>query len=172
MFKHLLCATAIAMSVTAAYADGYAVPSNAVPTGLIVEVEPVFVYSSVPQTQEQCGAVQVPVYGGYVQPYGNNVGNVFAGAIVGGAIGNQFGNGQGNDVATVLGAIIGANVAATPRQQVGVVGYATEYQCNLVTTNVQSQTITHYRITYEYNGNYHTINTRNPLLVGQRILIQ
>lgn len=172
MLKHLVCATAMAMSVTAASADGYAVPSNAVPTGLIVSVEPAYVYSSIPQTQEQCAQVQVPVYGGYGQPYGNNVGNVFAGAIIGGAIGNQFGNGQGNDVATVLGAIVGANVAARPQQQVGIVGYTTEYQCNLVTTNVQGQSITHYRVTYEYNGTYHTINTRNPLLVGQRILIQ
>jgi uncharacterized protein YcfJ len=171
MLKHLVCAAVIALSATAASADAYVVESNSVPTGLIVEVEPVFVYSSIPQTQEQCVQVQVPVYGGYGynQPY---AGNAIAGAIIGGAIGNQFGNGQGNDVATVLGAIIGANTALRPRQQVGIVGYNTEVECRLVTTNVQNQTITHYRVTYEYNGNYHTISTRNPLLVGQRILIQ
>ena len=167
MFKSLALAATIAIVATSAAADGYAVPNGAVPTGLIVQVEPVVVYSSVPQTQEQCAQVQVPVYGGYGQP---GAGNVFAGALIGGAIGNQFGNGQGNDVATVLGAIIGANAAARPRA--GVVGYTSEYQCNMVTVNVETQNITHYRVTYEYNGMYHTINTRNPLLVGQRILVQ
>lgn len=167
MFKSLAFAATLAMVATSAVADGYAVPQGTVPTGLIVQVEPVFVYNSVPQTQEQCTQVQVPVYGGYGQP---GAGNVFAGAIIGGAIGNQFGNGQGNDIATVLGAIVGANVASQPR--VGVVGYTSEYQCNLVTVNVETQTITHYRVTYEYNGRYHTISTRNPLLVGQRILVQ
>ena len=171
MLKHLVCAAAIALSATSATADGYAVQSNSVPTGVVVEVQPIYVYSNVPQTQEQCAQVQVPVYGGYGynQP---NAGNAIAGALIGGAIGNQFGNGQGNDVATVLGAIIGANTALRPRQQVGIVGYATEVECRLVTINVQNETITHYRVTYEYNGNYHTISTRNPLLVGQRILIQ
>lgn len=171
MFKSLAFAATLAMLASSAVADGYAVPQGTVPTGLIVQVEPIYVYSSTPQTQEQCAQVQVPVYGGYGynQPY---AGNAIAGAIIGGAIGNQFGNGQGNDIATALGAIIGANTALRPRQQVGVVGYATEYQCNLVTVNVETQTIAHYRVTYEYNGAYHTIKTRNPLLVGQRILVQ
>ena len=167
MFRSFAFAATLAMVATSAVADGYAVPNGAVPTGLIVQVEPIYVYNSVPQTQEQCTQVQVPVYGGYGQP---GAGNVFAGAIIGGAIGNQFGNGQGNDIATVLGAIVGANVASQPR--VGVVGYTSEYQCNLVTVNVETQTIAHYRVTYEYNGRYHTIKTYNPLLVGQRILVQ
>lgn len=167
MFKSLAFAATLSMLATSAVADGYAVPQGTVPTGLIVQVEPIYVYNSIPETQERCAVYQVPVYGGYGQPNG---GNVIAGAIIGGVIGNQFGNGQGNDIATALGAIIGANSAA--RSQVGIVGYNNEYQCNLVTVNVETQTITHYRVTYEYNGRYHTINTRNPLLVGQRILVQ
>jgi uncharacterized protein YcfJ len=167
MFKSLAFAATLAMLATSAVADGYAVPQGTVPTGLIVQVSPIYGYSTIPQTQEQCNEIQVPIYGSYGQP---NNGNVIAGAIIGGVIGNQFGNGQGNDIATALGAIIGANQAARPR--VGIVGYNTEYQCNLVTVNVQTEIITHYRVTYEYNGRYHTINTQNPLLVGQRILVQ
>ena len=99
MFKSLAFAATLSMLATSAVADGYAVPQGTVPTGLIVQVEPIYVYSSTPQTQEQCAQVQVPVYGGYGynQPY---AGNAIAGAIIGGAIGNQFGNGQGNDIAT------------------------------------------------------------------------
>jgi uncharacterized protein YcfJ len=157
--KHLL-PIALIFAASAAAADGYA--EN---IGVVVEVQPIYSTVVTPRVQERCFEAQVPVYG-YNQA---NPGNVFAGAIIGGAIGNQFGSGQGNDAMTILGAIVGANQAAQNNR--GVVGYNSEWRCEMVQVEEQSQIIDYYRVTYQFGGVYNTINTRNAFQPGQRILI-
>jgi uncharacterized protein YcfJ len=160
MFKSAILALTITLIASVSYADGYTRK-----TATVVDVEPQYVYSYVPSTQEQCSQVQVPVYG-QTNPSPNDV---LTGAIIGGVIGNQFGGGSGKDIATALGAVIGANKAGQPRS--GVVGYQTEYRCQLVTVETETRHFDHYRVTYKYKGHYYAIETNKLYEVGQRIYI-
>jgi uncharacterized protein YcfJ len=160
MFKKHLLSIALVLVASTAAADGYA--EN---VGVVVDVQPIYNTIVTPRVQERCFEAQVPVYG-YTQP---NAGNALAGALIGGAIGNQFGSGSGNDAMTVLGAIVGANQAT--RNNNVVVGYNTEWRCEMVRFEEQNQIIDYYRVTYQFGGVYNTINTRNAFQPGQRILI-
>jgi uncharacterized protein YcfJ len=160
MFKNLL-ALAFIMTASTAAADGY---SNQ--RGVVVDIKPIYSTSYTPIVEERCFETQVPVYG-YNHP---NTGNVLAGAIIGGSIGNQFGSGSGNDAMTVLGAIIGANQASQPRR--GVVGYASEWNCETVHLEEETRVFHHYQVTYYLNGVYYKINSDRAYEVGQRIIVK
>ena len=136
--KSLTLATLIALAATPSLAE-YAV--NATITDHFRTVT-----RNVPQTEQVCSTVEVPVYGG-----GSNTGDTIVGAIIGGAIGNQFGNGNGKDAMTVLGAIVGADVANRSAQGNSVVGYRREQQC---------ENVTNYTTTYEEVYSHSTIMWR------------
>jgi uncharacterized protein YcfJ len=160
MFKKILAIAAI-FTATSANADGYASK-----TGIVVNVEPVYSTAYAPKVQEQCFEAQIPVYG---QVQGSS-GDALLGAVIGGAIGNQFGGGSGKDAMTVLGAIVGANEATKPSNR--VVGYTTEWRCEMVKINQETKILHHYQVTYKLNGRYHRVNVDRPFEVGQSITIQ
>lgn len=156
--KHLLSFTFI-LAATSALADGYSESR-----GVVVDVQPVYSTAYTPRVQERCFEAQVPVYG-YNQP---SAGNALAGALIGGAIGNQFGSGSGNDAMTVLGAIVGANQATHGQR---VVGYSSEWRCEMVQVEEETRVFHHYQVTYQMHGVYYKINTDRAYEVGQRIKI-
>ena len=159
MMKTLIPLTFV-LSATSALADGYASQ-----TAVVVDVDAVYSTAVEPVAQEQCFETQVPVYG-MTQ---GSAGDALLGAIIGGAIGNQFGSGSGQEAATVLGAIVGANQATQPSR--GVVGYSSEWRCEMVYVNHETQIFHHYQVTYELHGKYYRINTDELYEVGQRIVI-
>ena len=79
---------------------------------------------------EECGMVDVPVYGILDRPASG--GEVLSGAVVGGVIGNLFGSGSGNDAMTVLGAIIGGTTANERKKERVIVSYTQKHQCKTV----------------------------------------
>jgi uncharacterized protein YcfJ len=160
MIKTLL-ATTIVFIATSAYADGFAETR-----GVVVDVEPVYSTRYASSVQEQCFEQKVPVYG-YNQP---SSGDVLAGALIGGAIGNQFGGGSGKDAMTVLGAIVGADAAG--RGSNGVVGYTSEWRCQLVDVPQETRSFEYFLVTYESRGRYYQVETDQLFEVGQRIKIQ
>lgn len=160
MIKHLLTIVTV-FAATTASADGYASQ-----TGVVVDVEAVYSTEYTPRTQEQCFEAQVPVYG---QRQGSAA-DALTGAIIGGVIGNQFGSGSGKDAMTALGAIVGANQAGGSSQ--GVVGYTSEWRCEMVRVEEETRIFHHYQITYELNGRYHRVNTDRLFEVGERITVR
>ena len=117
------------------------------------------VIKNVPQTQQICNTVEVPIYG-RVQGGQASTGDTIVGAIIGGAIGNQVGGGSGKDAATVLGAIIGADVAnKRGSQQQVITGYRQEQRCQNQTTytRVEERVYTHSTIRFKENGRWITL---------------
>jgi uncharacterized protein YcfJ len=159
MIKTIISTAAI-LFATGAMADGYNIRQ-----GTVVDVEAVYSNSYTHVVQEQCFEQQVPVY----QNRQGSTGDVFAGAIIGGAIGNQFGGGSGKDAMTILGAIVGADVASRPRDK--VVGYTSEWRCEMVEVPQETRVFHHYQVTYLMNGKHYRINTDRLFEVGQRITI-
>jgi uncharacterized protein YcfJ len=137
--KNLVLTTALLLTATPVLAE-YAITATVTDHFRTVT-------RNVPQTEQVCSTVEVPVYGGQ----GSNTGDTIVGAIIGGAIGNQFGNGNGKDAMTVLGAIVGADVANRSAQGNSVVGYRREQQCQNITT---------YSTTYEEVYSHSTIMWR------------
>lgn len=160
MIKALL-PIAIIFAATAAAADGYYTARE----GIVVEVEPVYSTTYNPVVQERCFEAQVPVY----SQQQHDSGDTLAGAIIGGAIGNQFGNGDGKDAMTILGAIVGADQASRPSNH--VVGYTTEWRCEMVQTSEEQRVFHHYQVTYKIDGQYRRINTDRNFRIGERIVI-
>jgi len=91
------------------------------------------------------------------------VGGQILGGIIGGAIGNQFGRGNGRKAFTIAGALLGSSIARDngryarngrdrgghPRD------YEPEYVCQTSTRERVIETVTGYKVTYEYNGALH-----------------
>ena len=160
MIKTILTAS-ILFSATSAFADGYASRQ-----GVVVDVEPVYSTDYTYITQEQCSEKNIPVYG-HNQP---SSGDVLAGALIGGAIGNQFGSGDGKDAMTVLGAIMGADAAGRSGGN-QIVGYTSQWTCELVEVPQETRMFHHYQITYMVDGRYYRVNTDRIFEVGQRITV-
>ena len=158
--KIIAALTALAISASAAYADGYASDY-----AVITAVHPVYADQYVERFEKQCRNVEVPVYG---TVRGGSDGDVIVGAIIGGAIGNQFGSGSGQDAMTVLGAIVGANRAANRSQNV-VTGYRVEQRCEHVSFRVNEPVVTYYNIQYTYRGVTYHQQTNQHYTLGQRV---
>lgn len=159
-----LIAALVAILPSAVMADGLSTNDYAV----ITAVHPVYTDRYVDRYEDSCYDVEVPVYG---RVQGGSDGDVLAGAIIGGAIGNQFGSGNGKDAMTVLGAILGANKGANASRD-AVVGYRTETRCERVKTTVNEPVVSHYRITYTYNGFEYRQETNQRYTLGQRVRVQ
>lgn len=158
--KIIAALTALAISASAAYADGY-VGDYAV----ITAVHPVYADRYVERFERQCRNVEVPVYGNV---RGGSDGDVIVGAIIGGAIGNQFGGGSGQDAMTVLGAIVGANRAANSTREV-VTGYRVEERCENVSVRINEPVVVRYDIQYTYRGVTYYQQTNELYTLGQRV---
>lgn len=135
---------------------------------VITAVHPIYVDNHVNRYEKVCYNVDVPVYG---RVRGGSGGDVLAGALIGGVIGNQFGGGTGKDAMTVLGAIVGANKAANSSRE-AVVGYQQEKRCDKVNRVVNEPIVSHYRISYTYNGYEYTQETEHYYTLGQRVNVQ
>jgi uncharacterized protein YcfJ len=159
MIKTLL-ALSILFTASSVHADGYNFKE-----GIVVKVEPIYSTLNNPTIEERCYETQVPIYS---QTY-SGTGDALTGAIIGGVIGNQFGSGSGKDAMTALGAIIGANQASKPRNH--IVGYTSEWRCDMVRVYNEQNVFHHYQITYKMNGQYQRINTDRHFEIGERITI-
>lgn len=162
--KNLILAIAIAITPSAVMADGPSRESHAV----ITAVHPIYVNQHVERIERECYNVDVPVYG---TVHGGSDGDVLAGALIGGVIGNQFGNGSGKEAMTVLGAILGANRGANSTRD-AVVGYRVEQRCENVRRVVNEPVLSHYRISYTYNGHEYHQETHRKYTLGQRVSVQ
>lgn len=161
--KTIAFAAAIALTPFASLADGLS-NDYAVITG----VHPIYSDRYVTRYQTVCHDVEVPVY--QTRRTASD-GDVLTGAIVGGVIGNQFGSGSGKDAMTVLGAIVGANRASN-RVTNEIIGYRLEQRCERIAERANEPEISHYRITYTYNGIEYFQETSQKYVLGQRVSIQ
>jgi uncharacterized protein YcfJ len=159
-----LLALAVSLVPSVVSADGLSNAQYAV----ITAVHPVYTDRYVDTYENVCYDVQVPVYG---RVHGGSDADVLVGALIGGAIGNQFGGGSGKDAMTVLGAIVGANKGANASRD-AVVGYRYEPQCESVRTTVNDPIVSHYRISYTYNGYEYSQETAHKYTLGQRVSVQ
>lgn len=162
--KTLILSIIAALGPSAVLADGLSHDQYAV----ITAVHPIYVDNRVSRYENVCYDVEVPVYG---RVHGGSDADVLVGALIGGAIGNQFGGGSGKDAMTVLGAIVGANKGANASRE-AVVGYEYETRCEQVSRVVNEPIVSHYRISYTYNGYEYTQETDHYYTLGQRVSVQ
>lgn len=126
----------------------------------VIEVEPIQRRYTIRRPVEKCWKETVRVErpttsdGSYT--------NELIGGIIGGVLGNQFGGGSGKDAMTIAGAALGASVAndqeQTPSgsQQGG--RYKEVERCETIYETEEKSELSHYRVTYRYNG--HTFTTK------------
>jgi len=162
--KTLILSIIAALGPSVLFADGLSNSQYAV----ITAVHPIYVDNHVNIQEKVCYDVEVPVYG---RVRGGSDADVLVGALIGGAIGNQFGGGSGKDAMTVLGAIVGANKGANASREV-IVGYEYETRCDKVSRVVNEPIVSHYRISYTYNGYEYTQETDHRYTLGQRVSVQ
>lgn len=162
--KTLILSIVAALGPSVLFADGLSSNQYAV----ITAVHPIYVDNHVNRQEKVCYDVEVPVYG---RVKGGSDADVIVGALIGGAIGNQFGSGSGKDAMTVLGAIVGANKGANASHET-VVGYEYKTRCDKVNKVVNEPILSHYRISYTYNGYEYTQETDNHYTLGQRVSVK
>jgi len=111
----------------------------------------------IPNTQQQCQEVDVPVYSQRPQ---STQGGVLLGAIIGNAIGRAAGVDGGQTAGTIIGGIAGHEISQNNRRD-EVSGYRREQRCNNVTTyQISEETVySHSTITFiDGNGRRQSIN--------------
>jgi uncharacterized protein YcfJ len=132
----------------------------------VVDVDPIVRYVTVERPRQQCW--EDTVY----QPDRplRVAGTTLAGGIVGGAIGRQFGDGRGRDALTLIGSLAGAAVANQRAiRRNGYVAVPVE-RCELVSERFTEERVDGYRVTYQYQGQRHTMRTTTP--PGDRIRLR
>ena len=139
--------------------------------GKVVKVVPITKHINVTIPYEECGIVDVPVYGSNGTVIRNNpdVIHQLFGTIIGGAIGNQFGSGSGKDAMTVIGAIAGNNIATNrSRNQTGqaIVGYRQQNVCNVINRNEVQERIFGYETHIEVHNQIIITKLNYPMNVG------
>ena len=107
------------------------------------------VTKKVPQTEQICQTVEVPIYGNS----SSDTGGAIVGGLIGGILGNQFGSGSGKEAATGVGAITGAIIGSGSGQK-KIVGYRQENQCqNRTTYSYETNEVySHSIVEFYYNG--------------------
>ena len=79
------------------------------------------------------------------------------GGIIGGVVGNQFGSGSGRTASTIAGAVLGGSIGADHARSHGS---GTTRRCEIVREYTESERIVGYRVTYRYDGELYTAETR------------
>ena len=88
--------------------------------------------------------------------------NEIVGGLFGGLIGNQFGDGSGKDAMTVAGALLGASLAHDDELKKSKTGrVVTKEVCETKYRTESVERLSHYRVTYEYDGRNFTYTTRS-----------
>lgn len=87
----------------------------------------------------------------------SRIAGTLLGAAAGGLLGNQVGGGSGKKVATVVGALAGAQLGKQTAERSARTYTTTEQQCS--TVNETRSRTTGYLVTYELNGQIHSIKT-------------
>ena len=133
--------------------------------GVVTNVEPAYQTNYVNRPTEQCQVVQVPVYGR--TGTGASGLEVIGGAIIGGLLGKAI---TDKDEGAIVGGLAGGAIAAEAgKGQRVIVGYESRRQCNIVDNWVAQNQITHYNVTYEWNGISATSRVYESYLVGDEV---
>jgi uncharacterized protein YcfJ len=133
--------------------------------GVVTDVEPAYQTNYVNRPSEQCQVVQVPVYG----RTGNGASGleVIGGALIGGLFGKAV---TDKDEGAVIGGLVGGAVAAEAgKGQRVIVGYQNRRECSTVDNWVAQNQITHYNVTYEWNGIRASSRVYEPYRVGDEV---
>lgn len=119
-------------------------------TGYITDIEKV--YDNATKT--------VPYQHCYIKEFyqgGASDRDKLVGAIFGGIVGNQFGGGDGKKAMTAAGALLGASMADEDNKNGKVVR---KEVCETRYKERRVNELSHYLVTYEYNGNKHSYRSR------------
>lgn len=107
------------------------------------------VTKKIPQTEQICQIVEVPIYG----EAGVNTEGAIVGGLIGGILGNQIGKGGGKEAATGIGAMTGAIIGSKNGEK-QIVGYRQENRCQNKTTYTYqtNEVYSHSVVEFYYNG--------------------
>lgn len=182
MKTKIFAAILASMVTTSSYAQGFGIQGGYQDQqnyATVIDVQPIYVDryrdsgSGFQQNsyQERCYDVRVPEYHENGREKGAFGLNVITGAVIGGLIGNQFGSGDGNTAMTALGVIGGAGQAIQRNRREA---YRMERRCEGTSQNQHASEpiVSHYLVTYVFNGYQHTEETTRRYFPGQQVLIQ
>lgn len=151
--------------ILAIAATGAQAQTTYMQSATVVQVAPKVEYQIVPQTQQTCQTVEVPVYRTTTNRGSDNLGSFIVGAVIGNAIGKATGIEHGQ----AIGGIIGGVAANEHQKQQNttstneIVGYRQEQRCTVTQTTSRSQErVTGSYVTVEFNGmrlSYDTTDT-------------
>jgi uncharacterized protein YcfJ len=149
----------------------------------VVDVDPIIRHVRVTVPRQEC--YEETRYrtrdDGRGYPRNGTAGHTILGAIIGAGIGNSIGSGDGRRAATVAGAIIGSAIGhdvGERRREQGYYGrdngprdepYTTQH-CETRYDESYEDRTDGYRVTYEYNGQRYTTQTRRD--PGERIRVR
>jgi len=155
--KKLLLAGAAALSMTVATAHADNVKVN----DAFVTNHYNTVVKRIPQTEQICRTVDVPIYGHNNK---NNTNDMIIGGIIGGILGNQIGKGSGKEAATGIGALSGAIIANenAKKHNQPIIGYRQVEQCENKTTytTTEHEVYSHSTITFWEDGRKYVVQFR------------
>ena len=145
--KKVMVATAVALMVsTPALADKQRV----------TDVEDIYktVTRNIPQTEQVCNLVEVPIYGEKKFDQGGAI----VGGLIGGLLGNQVGGGSGKEAATGVGAMAGAIIGGKNGEK-EIVGYRQETRCQNKTTYTTEtkEVYSHSVVTFYHEGRMYRV---------------
>ena len=145
--KKIIVATALATLVSApAFAEKQRV----------TDVEDIYktVTRNIPQTEQVCNLVEVPIYGEKKFDQGGAI----VGGLIGGILGNQIGKGGGKEAATGVGAMAGAIIGGKNGEK-EVVGYRQETRCQNKTTYTTEtkEVYSHSVVTFYHEGRMYRV---------------
>ena len=122
----------------------------------VTDVEDIYktVTRNIPQTEQVCNLVEVPIYGEKKFDQGSAI----VGGLIGGILGNQIGKGGGKEAATGVGAMAGAIIGGKNGEK-EVVGYRQETRCQNKTTYTTEtkEVYSHSVVTFYHEGRMYRV---------------
>ena len=109
---------------------------------------------NIPQTEQVCNLVEVPIYGDKKFDQGGAI----VGGLIGGILGNQIGKGGGKEAATGIGAMTGAIIGGKNGEK-EIVGYRQENRCQNKTTYTTetNEVYSHSVVTFWHEGRMYRV---------------
>lgn len=123
----------------------------------VTNVEDIYktVTRNIPQTEQVCNLVEVPIYGEKKFDQGSAI----VGGLIGGILGNQVGGGSGKEAATGVGAMAGAIIGGKNGGKQEIIGYRQETRCQNKTTYTTEtkEVYSHSVVTFYHEGRMYRV---------------
>ena len=151
MKKHKLILLPLLLMTSLSFAGSYT------DTATVVSVDKVYREHTIREPYQDCYIKEF-----YQGDSDGSITNEIMGGLLGGLVGNQFGGGDGKDAMTIAGALLGASLAHDDELAQAKTGKVVSREvCETKHRITSKQSLSHYRVKYEYDGRTFTYTSKN-----------